>query len=133
LEYNDISPSRITPHDLMDMLQELFEGWTSRQRAKEGDELAAVVYVSMCVLYVFRFFCFGTECCCIKWLYSLEKVITAACAYVYVEHCNKIVMRFVKWAKLRHTLLHVITAIRQWDSSEKVSLCFALFYSVSMY
>jgi hypothetical protein len=26
LEYNDISPSRITPHDLMDMLQELFEG-----------------------------------------------------------------------------------------------------------
>ncbi|CAN6181596.1 unnamed protein product [Urochloa humidicola] len=26
LEYNNISPSRITPHDLMDMLQELFEG-----------------------------------------------------------------------------------------------------------
>ncbi|KAG0516290.1 hypothetical protein BDA96_10G349400 [Sorghum bicolor] len=26
LEYNDIIPSRITPHDLMDMLQELFEG-----------------------------------------------------------------------------------------------------------
>lgn len=26
LEYNGISPSRITPHDLMDMLQELFEG-----------------------------------------------------------------------------------------------------------
>jgi hypothetical protein len=26
LEYNNISPSRITPQDLMDMLQELFEG-----------------------------------------------------------------------------------------------------------
>jgi len=26
LEHNDIIPSRITPHDLMDMLQELFEG-----------------------------------------------------------------------------------------------------------
>jgi len=26
LEYNNICPSRITPHDLMDMLQELIEG-----------------------------------------------------------------------------------------------------------
>jgi hypothetical protein len=26
LEYNNISPSRITPQELMDMLQELFEG-----------------------------------------------------------------------------------------------------------
>ncbi|CAL5049749.1 unnamed protein product [Urochloa decumbens] len=26
LEYNNISPSRITPHDVMDMLQEIFEG-----------------------------------------------------------------------------------------------------------